>query len=262
MSKKSSNLSRRAAARLREQFFARLGPNAETYCRLFNAAPLLCFYMKDAEGRIMAINRRNCEVCNIRDASDAIGKRSDELFPEPYASAYMALDHEVLRTGKPILGRITQYPADRSKAFMVSDVYPLRDLAGEIIGTTRVYRMTSDHAAEQGHYGHIREVSEYIAQHYAEPLRLKDIVSLSGMSLSGFKRAFADAFNMSPGRYLMTVRLNAARKLLENTDKLLSEIAAETGFFDQSHLTRVFKRERGLTPGQYRRRHNAALRIA
>ena len=59
------------------------------------------------------------------------------------------------------------------------------------------------------------------------------------------------------GRYLTTIRLNAVRKLLETTDKLVSEIAAETGFFDQSHLTKIFKRERGITPGEYRRHHRA-----
>ena len=52
------------------------------------------------------------------------------------------------------------------------------------------------------------------------------------------------------------MRVNAVRALLENTDKLLSGIAAETGFFDQSHLTRIFKKERGVTPGLCRRRHN------
>ena len=45
--------------------------------------------------------------------------------------------------------------------------------------------------------------------------------------------------------------------LLETTDKLLADIAAETGFFDQSHLTRVFKKERGMTPGEYRHRHRS-----
>ena len=51
-----------------------------------------------------------------------------------------------------------------------------------------------------------------------------------------------------------------ARKLLETTDMLLSDIAVETGFFDQSHLTRIFKKERGMTPGEYRRNHQTNLR--
>ena len=85
---------------------------------------------------------------------------------------------------------------------------------------------------------------------------LETLVALAGMSTSRFECIFVETFGMPPLRYVNLMRVNAARSLLENTDKLLSEIATETGFFDQSHLTRVFKKERGITPGQYRRLHN------
>ena len=54
---------------------------------------------------------------------------------------------------------------------------------------------------------------------------------------------------------LQQVRLNAARRMLDTTDKLVADIAIECGFYDQSHFTRIFTAERGMTPGQYRRRH-------
>ena len=55
----------------------------------------------------------------------------------------------------------------------------------------------------------------------------------------------------------MNTRLNVARKLLETTDRLLADIAQESGFYDQSHMTRAFKAIRHTTPGQYRREHRA-----
>ena len=241
--------------RLRTQFFNELGANGEVFKALFDAAPLLCFCMKDAEGRIMALNRRNCDVCNIKDEWDAIGLTSKEIFPSPYADDYMNLDREVLATGKPVLKRTTQYPADRSMNFMVSDVYPLRNARSKIIGTARAYRLSSDNGDNTLRYGQVRAVSEFVEKHYAEEIRLEQLITLSGMSKNTFIRAFSDVFNMTPWHYLTTIRLNAVRKLLETTDKLLSDIAAETGFFDQSHLTRVFKKERGMTPGEYRRQH-------
>lgn len=241
--------------KLKERFFMELGPNAETFKALFDAAPLLCFYMKDVEGRIMALNRRNCDVCNIKDEADAIGRSSDDIFPSAYAKDYLDIDREVIRSGKPVIGRITQYPADRSMTVMVSNVYPLRNVRGKIIGTARAYRLASDTEATSLRYGKIRTVAEYIGKHFAEELNLETLIGLSGLSKNLFIKAFHEAFSMTPWHYLTTIRLNAVRRLLETTDKPLADIAAETGFFDQSHLTRVFKKERGMTPGEYRRQH-------
>lgn len=242
--------------KLRASFFKELGVNGETFKAMFDEAPLLCFYMKDAKGRIMALNRRNCDVCNIKDEWDAIGLTSQDIFPSPYADDYMSIDKEVLATGKPVLKRTTQYPADRSMNFMISDVYPLHNSRGKIIGTARVYRLSSDNGEITLRYGQVRRVSEFVEKHYAEDIRLEQMIAISGMSKNTFIRVFTDIFNMTPWHYLTTIRLNAVRKLLETTDKLLVDIAAETGFFDQSHLTRVFKKERGMTPGEYRRKHS------
>ena len=242
---------------LRTAFFKRLGHNAETFKLAFDADSSLCLCIKDAKGRIMALNRRNCEVCNIKDEWDAIGLTSEELFPSVYAEAYMTLDREVMRTGTPVIGRVTEYPTDLSTSFMVSDIYPLKDRVGHIIGIMRVYRLTgTDEDASFDRYGQMRRVADFITAHYAENMRLETLVALAGMSTSRFECIFVETFGMPPLRYVNLMRVNAARSLLENTDKLLSEIATETGFFDQSHLTRVFKKERGITPGQYRRLHN------
>ena len=52
-------------------------------------------------------------------------------------------------------------------------------------------------------------------------------------------------------------KYTAARKLLTDTDKLISDIATETGFWDQSHFVKAFRAERGQTPSRYRRKHRA-----
>ena len=108
--------------RLRAAFFKALGPNAATFKAMFDAAPDLCLNMKDLRGRFMALNRRNCEVSGIKDEWDVIGLTSADIFPAPYANAYMALDAEVRRTGRPLLDRIIEFPTDRSRNFMVSNL--------------------------------------------------------------------------------------------------------------------------------------------
>lgn len=248
-------MTRREKKRIRERFFAAVGRNAEAFKQLFDCAPSLCFYMKDLKGRIMALNRRNCEVCNIKNEWDAIGLRSDEIFPEPLASDYMSLDREVLATGKPILGRITRYPADRSMNYMISDVFPLFDGDGAMIGTARAYRLSASIGDASMRYDRMQGIVRYINDNYRSDVPIGALAEVAGVSISGFKRAFAKAFHMPPGRYIETVRINHARKMLEETELPLSAVATACGFYDQSHLTRIFKRVRKQTPGEYRKSH-------
>ncbi len=250
-------MTKAAKRKLRERFFEAAGPNAMTFAALFDVSDDLCFYMKDVEGRIMAINRRNRDVCNIKDEWDAVGLRSTDLFPPAFAEDYMALDREVLESGHPVLKRVTTYPADNSRRFMVSDVYPLRDTAGNLIGTARVYRLTSETAVDADRYRHMRDVMDFIQEHYAEKISIKALAASAKMSISTFRRSFEAVFDVPPGRYVTAIRLNAARRMLEETDTLVSDIAQECGFCDQSHFTKAFLRERGVSPGEYRRRHIA-----
>ena len=68
---------------------------------------------------------------------------------------------------------------------------------------------------------------------------------------------FMRIIGVRPGKYIIQQRLNAACRHLENTDLGIHDIAMATGFCDQSHFTKIFKRERGITPGEYRRKHRA-----
>ena len=239
--------------RLRAAFFKALGPNAATFKAMFDAAPELCLNMKDLRGRFMALNRRNCEVSGIKDEWDVIGLTSADIFPAPYANAYMALDAEVRRTGRPLLDRIIEFPTDKSRNFMVSNLYPLWGADWKLIGTAHVYTVTSKRDAKGFLFRTMRDAADYIMAHLAERLTIAELASLAHMSPSSFKKAFAATFDMPPGRYILTARVNAARQQLETTNKLVSDIATECGFFDQSHFTRIFTHVRGMTPGAYRR---------
>ena len=241
--------------KLQSEFLWKAGPNAATFKAMMDVLPEIAFYMKDAKGRIMALNRRNCDICNIHDELDAVGQRSDDIFPPALARTYVAHDQAVRQTGRPLINLRDGHSADRSNDSHIKSVFPLFDQEGTLIGTTCLYyKLPATEDAPDWH-SILKPVTEYIARHYAEDITLDFLAAMVGTSVSSFRRQFARTFGISPGRYLTTIRLNAARKLLETTEKLVSEIATETGFWDQSHLTKLFKRERGTTPGEYRRRH-------
>ena len=92
------------------------------------------------------------------------------------------------------------------------------------------------------------------------PLRLEKVAQAAGMPLETFRKRFGQAMNISPMRYRMQKRVEAARLLLEAGVLSNKEIARTLGFTDESHFAARFKRATGQTPREFRReRHLATL---
>jgi AraC-like DNA-binding protein len=94
---------------------------------------------------------------------------------------------------------------------------------------------------------------------YAEPVRLGAIASMVGLSPWQFSRSFHATAGVTFSCYVMQVRIDAAMRLMLETDKSLCEIALASGFGDQSNFSRLFLRSLGVTPMKWRRlnRHSS-----
>ena len=79
------------------------------------------------------------------------------------------------------------------------------------------------------------------------------LAEIAGMSLSKFLREFKAYFHTTPAAYLNLQRVERAATLLDREDISIEEISDRTGFYDRYHLTKVFKRYRGITPAAYRK---------
>jgi AraC-like DNA-binding protein len=93
-------------------------------------------------------------------------------------------------------------------------------------------------------------VRDYLNDHLATNVRLVELVTMTGLSAHTLVRGFAATFGLPPHAYHVQVRVNRARALLARGESL-ARVAAATGFTDQSHLTRHFRRVVGVTPGAY-----------
>ncbi len=98
----------------------------------------------------------------------------------------------------------------------------------------------------------IKTVCNYLEENYTKTITLNDLSVLTGWSKYHLLRSFTKQKGISPYSYLETIRVNHAKKLLEKGIKPI-EVTFLTGFSDQSHLTKFFKRLVGLTPKQYMR---------
>lgn len=99
----------------------------------------------------------------------------------------------------------------------------------------------------------IRRAVDIIRSSFLGDLDVDDIAGEVGVHPAHLARAFRRYQRESIGSYVRRLRLDWARDRLAGTDEPIAGIALEAGFSDQSHLTRLFKRQTGVTPGRYRR---------
>ncbi|MEM8672517.1 MAG: helix-turn-helix transcriptional regulator [Cyanobacteria bacterium P01_G01_bin.67] len=101
--------------------------------------------------------------------------------------------------------------------------------------------------------GHYKQVLDYIVINYGNNILLEDMAAQASLSPSHFSRLFKQTIGQSPYQFLMAYRIEQAKKMLDNPNKLMVDIAFTCGFSDQAHFSRVFKKIEGVSPKKYRR---------
>jgi AraC-like DNA-binding protein len=92
---------------------------------------------------------------------------------------------------------------------------------------------------------------DYLSEHYAENISLENLARIANLSPFHFNRVFSEQYGMPPHAFQTQLRVFRAKTLLREGWSI-SQVAFQTGFADQSHLTRHFKRLVAVTPGQFR----------
>ncbi len=216
--------------------------------------PDVAFFMKDRSGRFVMHNRRSCEFFHKSSELEVIGKTDYEFFAPELAALYEQGDNEVVRSGKPIINAIAPAPESSDKMIVYSKV-PVCDRDGEVIGVAGIHRLVEGLRDTPRWYGRFAKVINHIHRGYADELDLSELASLAGVSQSQLERRFNQLLGTSPGEYILRVRINASRSLLETTDRTIADIALSVGFYDHSHYTRTFKRQMSCSPKDYRNLH-------
>jgi len=106
--------------------------------------------------------------------------------------------------------------------------------------------------------GTLDRLRDFILERLDEPLDVAALARLAGCSQYHFSRAFARSVGISPYQYVIHLRLKRAVEMVRDGRIGLAEIAAKTGYSDQSHLTRWVRRVHGVSPTQLpgHERHN------
>jgi AraC-like DNA-binding protein len=100
----------------------------------------------------------------------------------------------------------------------------------------------------------LRRAIDFFKSNLAEIVSIEAVARECGLSRSHFGKAFKQSVGSTPYQWVLEQRLELAKRLLRESLLELSEVAGECGFSDQSHLTRLFSRREGTSPGTWRKR--------
>ena len=98
----------------------------------------------------------------------------------------------------------------------------------------------------------IRELQIWIAEHLETRLSVEDLADRMSMSVRNFERVFTREVGTTPSQYVLQMRVEAARRQLERTDRGLKHVASAAGFGSVDVMRRAFVRLLGITPRRYR----------
>lgn len=98
----------------------------------------------------------------------------------------------------------------------------------------------------------LNRVREYIENNLENNVSLTELAEVAGVSLYHFAKAFKQSMGATPHQYVLDRKVDRAKELLRDPNRSVLEASARTGFVDQSHFTKIFRRLVGVTPTEFR----------
>lgn len=238
---------------VRQAFFASID-DASQWLRLFDLVPGVYLYVKDAQGRFVAMNQALVQIRGGQTEDDFLGKTDVDIHPAYWGRRYREEDRRVIESGQEIAHQVWLVPVASGRlGTFVSSKIPLRDRDGQIIGIAGVMHRLDHDDLQDRPPNRLQTATELIGERFSGPLEVSEIARAVGLSVSQLNRRFRATFQMSPSEYLQRVRVHEASRLLSESQRAISDVALETGFYDQAHLTRMFRKWMGMTPTDFRK---------
>jgi len=224
----------------------------------FDELPDVFLFVKDRERRFVYFNHAFTTLM-ARPGEELLGKRDEDLSPEYLVDHYRADDEAVLDRGERLVGVVELvHNTDGSYDWFTTTKFPVRNVDGDVIGVAGITRSLTKRAGAHEMLLPLEPAIRLISERYHEQLSLAELAQSVAMSPTHFARRFKEHFGVSPHRYLRRIRLEAACDLLSTTELPVGDIATSVGYYDHSHFTKDFVRNKGLTPSEYRARYRQA----
>jgi AraC-like DNA-binding protein len=221
--------------------------------QMFDLVPDTAFFVKDREGRYLAVNKSLIERHGLLRKDQALGRKPSDICPGEFGRLPSQQDVEVLRHNRPLIDHLEmQWQSPHQPCWCVTTKLPLHDADGNVVGLIGISRDLRAPIKSQEIPTAAAAALQRFENHLSEPVLPADLASWSGLPAARFARLIKKFFGLTPSQYITKARIAAASSLLRESDHTVAEIAAACGFADHSSFTRAFRRVAGISPTQFR----------
>lgn len=221
--------------------------------KLFDQAPDVAFFIKDAAGRYLAVNDSLVERHGLRHKSQVLGQRPCDICPGDFGRIPSAQDAAVLRTGRPLLDHLElHWYAPHKPGWCLTTKLPMRDASGRIIGLIGISRDVRAPIETRDIPVEFAAALDHFENHLADAVTPSAIARRAKLAPARFARLMKRFFGLTPSQFITKTRIASASRLLRETDQSVADVALACGFYDHSAFTRTFRAMTGVTPTQFR----------
>ena len=222
---------------------------------LFETLINVMFSVKDLDGRYVEVNSAFVRRTGKRSKRDVVGTKATDHFVAALANRYEEQDREVFETGEPLLDQLELIRRPNGDlGWYLTTKLPVANQADRsaLVGLVSVSRDLYAPSEENIALERLQKVVAHVRENLQSTIRASTMAEVAQCSESQLERRMRRVFGLSATQYVLRVRVDAAAKLLVETETSLAEIATACGFYDQPNFTRRFARLTNATPAQFR----------
>jgi len=230
-----------------------LDPSLVAVTDVLATTPGVMFCIKATDGTYLMANLAFAERAGVNGPGDVVGRSAAELFAAELAQQYEAQDVKVLSTGRMLSNELEVITRpDGTPGWFLTSKSRWNGPDGRPAGLVSVsvdLRAPDDAAAP---HERLAEAVDLARERFADKITVGEMAKTAAMTVPQLERSFRRALGLTPKQLIMRFRVEEALRLLETTDRPLSEIARLCGYYDQSAFTRHFRRIVGFGPAGWR----------
>ena len=183
-------------------------------------------------------NERHNELSNIIFIGFELSESEKEIFSDIFNTTGSDFDKKILH----LITKIQNEYLHKKKNYETLITSYITQICVEL---TRKLTDTSD-------YSDLNHILAYINEYYYLELSVEDLAQKAGYSPSHFRKLFIKCTNVSPKLYILNKRIEAAKKLLKESNLPINVIANNCGYSDSFQFSALFKKHTGFSPSSYR----------